>query len=301
MAFATLRDRRYFHGSRARTAYEFLGRYYSHTDHWRFMNYGYAFADPARRIAVRPDEEAERYNAQLYHIVAAQGDLAGKRVLDVGSGRGGGASYVHRYFAPRSTTGLDLAASAVRFCRRVYAGIEGLDFRVGNATDMPFVDDSFDAVVNVESAHCYRDRPAFFAEVLRVLRPGGEFLYTDFTAPGEAPDMALGAAGFASVRQRDVTAGIVRALTQDDIRRQAAIRAHVPFGLRWLGNLWSGRPGSWIYGDFVEGRRHYLVCHARKPLGLGKPLPYLVENLGSRPISGVSTLTGAAAAPTLPA
>lgn len=263
MGILSIRDFSYFHGNRAKKVYEFLGRRYAQTDDWRFMNYGYAF-DEGDEIQLRPEDERERYCAQLYHIVAAQADLTGGQVLDVGSGRGGGASYVHRYLGPASTTGMDLAESAVAFCQRVYAGIPGLDYRAGDAMAMPFADASFDAVINVESSHCYPDRAAFFAEVLRVLKPGGSFLYTDFTKPDQPEDRAIDDAGFASITERDVTPGIVRALDADDQRRREDIRRQIPFGLRWLGNLWSGRPGSWIYRDFANGRRKYIVRHARK-------------------------------------
>jgi ubiquinone/menaquinone biosynthesis C-methylase UbiE len=50
----------------------------------------------------------------------------------------------------------------------------------GNAEDLPFADESFDAVLNVEASHLYPHFPRFLAEVARVLAPGGRFLYADF-------------------------------------------------------------------------------------------------------------------------
>jgi SAM-dependent methyltransferase len=41
------------------------------------------------------------------------------------------------------------------------------------------ITESFDAVINVEASHCYPSLPRFLAEVARVLRPGGHFLYAD--------------------------------------------------------------------------------------------------------------------------
>lgn len=259
-----IRDKQYFHGKRARLIYEFLGRRYAQANHWRFMNYGYAPENEADNLVVEAADRAELYNAQLYHLVASQAELDGCDLLDVGSGRGGGASFVQRYLRPRSTTGMDLADSAVRFCKHTYRDVAGLDFVQGDAMNMPFDDESFDVVINVESAHCYPDRAAFLREVFRVLRPGGLFLCTDFTVPGNSSELDWQGAGFSDMKQMDVTDGIVRALTVDDARRKQEIVAHVPFGLRWLGYLWSGRPGSWIYRDFVEGRRSYMVYRLSK-------------------------------------
>ena len=260
----SLREKKVFFGNRAKAMYEFLGRHYRDAVDWRFMNYGYAFDDPAKNVSLNPEDEAERYCAQLYHVVASQVDLTGKKVLDVGSGRGGGASYIHRYLGPNSTTGMDLADSAVEFCQKVYAGIDGLSFRQGDAMNLPFDDARFDAVTNVESSHCYPDKAQFFAEVLRVLKPGGSFLYTDFTDVDQPGDRLLHEAGFADLEETDVTAEIIRGLELDEPRRREQIRAQVPFGFRRLIGYWAGTTESWIYRDFVEGRRVYRVFRATK-------------------------------------
>ena len=259
-----LRDRRYFFGRRAAFLYELMGRVFRNATDWRFMNYGYA-PEGGAGLDLRPEDQAERYCAELYHLVASQADVTGLDVLDVGSGRGGGASLVHRYLGPRSTTGMDIAESAVAFCRKVHGGIEGLSYRQGDSMDMPFQDGSFDVVLNVESAHCYPDRQAFLAEVLRVLRPGGYFLHTDFTAVGARPDPGVIAAGFDEVGAHDITAGVVRALNLDHDRRHQLIHRRIPFGFRKLFGLWAGTRDSWIYDDFAAGRRRYIVCRARKP------------------------------------
>ena len=58
-----------------------------------FMNYGYANLDPsANGLALNEAERDNRYCIQLYHHVAAAVDLTAKDVVEVGSGRGGGAS-----------------------------------------------------------------------------------------------------------------------------------------------------------------------------------------------------------------
>ena len=142
-----------------------------------FLNYGYE-EDPPMGIPLSAHEERDRYFIQLYHRTAAQVDVAGKDVLEVGCGHGGGASYLARTLRPVSYTGLDLNPVVVGFCQKRHR-VAGLQFVKGDAENLPFPDQSFDAVINVESSHLYPQFPRFLDEVTRVLRPGGHFLYAD--------------------------------------------------------------------------------------------------------------------------
>lgn len=265
-----LSERQVFHGSRARFLYEILAWKFRNDTDLRFMNYGYA--PEGDGLALAAEETAERYSAALYHRVATQVTLAGRRVLDVGSGRGGGASYVQRHLGAAETVGCDLAHLAVTFCARVHAGVAGLSFRHGDAMALPFTAESFDAVLNVESTHCYPDRAAFFAEAFRVLRPGGHLLMADFTPPRARTAAArarveeeLILSGFGRPEVTDITSAILRGLDRDNDRRLSEIAARFPFGTRRLARLWAGTKGSWIYRDFAEGRRAYLLYRVEKP------------------------------------
>ena len=124
-------------------------------------------------------DERNRFGIQLYHRVATQVDLNAKQVLEVSCGHGGGASYLLRTLHPASYTGLDFNPDGIAFCRKRHH-LPGLDFVHGDAENLPFADESFDAVVNVEASHAYPRLPRFLAEVVRVLRPGGHLLYADF-------------------------------------------------------------------------------------------------------------------------
>jgi ubiquinone/menaquinone biosynthesis C-methylase UbiE len=142
-----------------------------------FLNMGYE-EDPPMALSLEKSDEANRFYIQLYHRTATQVDLNGARVLEVSCGHGGGASYLARTLRLASYTGLDRNTEGVAFCRDRH-NLPGLDFVQGDAENLPFGDQCFDAVINVEASHCYPRFARFLAEVARVLRPGGHFLYAD--------------------------------------------------------------------------------------------------------------------------
>jgi SAM-dependent methyltransferase len=155
-----------------RACYQALAKRVSTPD-WAFMNYGYAPASVDGGMPpLRPSDERDRLCIQLYSHAIDNCDLRDSDVLEVGSGRGGGASYISRYLQPRSMTGMDFSQDAVNLCNR-YRLSPGLAFVCGDALSMPFPASSFDAVVNIESSHCYESMDTFLAEVCRVVRVAG--------------------------------------------------------------------------------------------------------------------------------
>jgi len=210
-----------------RSWYEFLAHRYRDRQ-WTFMNYGHRPPHGTAPLALAPEDEPDRSCIQLYHLVASAVDLTGREVLEVGSGRGGGASFVARYLRPRRVVGVDVSPRAVAFCRARHA-VPGLSFEVGNAEHLGFAAASFDAILNVESSHCYGDLGAFVREVRRVLRPDGHFLYADFRSRDELDAWRAGllAAGLRLVVERDITLGVVAALDADDERKRGLIEAQV--------------------------------------------------------------------------
>ena len=105
-------------------------------------------------LPLAASDEPNRYGIQLYHRTATQADLSDKQALEVSCGHGGGASYLVRMLRPASYTGLDINADGIAFCRKTHH-LPGLDFVHGDAENLPFPDESFDAVINVEASHGY--------------------------------------------------------------------------------------------------------------------------------------------------
>jgi ubiquinone/menaquinone biosynthesis C-methylase UbiE len=101
--------------------------------------------------------------AALLHV-----DPAPERILDLGTGTGEAALLAAREFPRASVRGVDVSEEMIAVAqKKVGLDPEGrIAFKVADASRLPWPDDSFDLVMQVNV-------PPFFAEIARVLRPGG--------------------------------------------------------------------------------------------------------------------------------
>ena len=103
-------------------------------------------------------------------------------VLDVCCGIGGPSRYLAYRYGCR-VMGLDITESRIHSAYRLtkMVNLDHLvDFRLGNALDMPFEDDTFDVVIGQEAWVHVPDKPRLLAECARVLKSSGIIAFTDF-------------------------------------------------------------------------------------------------------------------------
>jgi SAM-dependent methyltransferase len=115
-------------------------------------------------------------------------------------------------------------------------------------------------VINVESSHCYPHIDRFFAEVVRVLKPGGHFLYADFReAKAEAAwRQQLLQTGLRWLTEADITGQVVTALELDDARKGGLISQKIPKFLHMPFNEFAAMKGSRLfYGAFQSREKIY--------------------------------------------
>ncbi len=103
-------------------------------------------------------------------------------VLDVGSGIGGPAGWIHHRYHPGRIIGLEYLGFSVRAADRQWNGESQRPvFIQGDAHKLPVADGSVDVLFNLESALHYADKDAFLSECRRVLKPTGTLCLGDIT------------------------------------------------------------------------------------------------------------------------
>jgi len=116
---------------------------------------------------------------RIYHVqllLEYFGDLNGKRVLDVGCGKGRFARVLAERYPRASLVGFDLAEAMLR---HLPAGVGAC---AGSMTALPFPAGAFDCVYATESLEHAVEIDVAVAEVCRVVRPGGRIAIIDKNA-----------------------------------------------------------------------------------------------------------------------
>ena len=185
---------------------------------------------------------------------------AGETVLDLGSGAGFDAFLAARAVGPTGRVlGVDMTPEMLAKARGNLARSEArnVEFRLGEIEHLPVADASVDVVISNCVINLSPDKPQVFAEMFRVLKPGGRVAISDIVALRALPaevraDVALytgciaGAAMVAELDRMLVAAGF----TDVRIEPKAALQGVVD---------------GWAPGHGLDGHVASATIEARKP------------------------------------
>ncbi len=154
----------------------------------------------------------------------------GETVLDLGSGAGIDAFLAARAVGPSGRViGVDFTPEMIERARANAAtgGHGNVDFRQGDIEDLPVDAGSVDLVLSNCVLNLVPDKARAFAEIHRVLRPGGRFVISDVVSFGPVPervrtDMALWAGCVAGAMDRDGYLDLIRAAGFADVAEVAS-------------------------------------------------------------------------------
>ena len=106
------------------------------------------------------------------------------KILDVACGKGETTRYLTQFYSPNEIVGINISEKQLSDCRK---NVPDATFQLMDATSLQFENNSFDAIICVESAFHFNTREKFLKEALRVLKPGGYLVLSDIllTCEGE--------------------------------------------------------------------------------------------------------------------
>ena len=110
------------------------------------------------------------------HLRLVRPDLRPATILDVGCGLGATTALFAQAYPMAAVTGINISARQVAHAQQQTPSIT---FEAMDAAQLAFPDDSFDLLLSVEAAFHFNTRRAFLLEAHRVLRPGGQLVFTD--------------------------------------------------------------------------------------------------------------------------
>lgn len=168
--------------------------YYNSTDADSFYSIIWGGEDIHIGLYESGDEDIARASRRTVERMAAGLQIRPEaRVLDVGAGFGGAARFLARTFGCAVTC---LNLSEVENARnRELNQEQGLDHLIdvvdGSFEDLPFEDNAYDIVWSQDAFLHSGDRTRVLEEVVRVLRAGGDLIFTDPMAADGCPQSAL--------------------------------------------------------------------------------------------------------------
>lgn len=159
-----------------------------------------AYVEQQRRYWTACDEDHYQFQTGAPHFATTEAQLLaplqlapGERLLEIGCGEGANLFHIGQRCPQAVLVGVDFSRTKVAAARRhlARAGLR-CALAPGDAADLPFADQRFDAVLIRDLLHHLPDRGAALQEARRVLRPGGRLLLIE--PNGRAPLVQLQAA-----------------------------------------------------------------------------------------------------------
>ncbi len=137
------------------------------------------------KLFVNRPSRTRRVAEHAEKMLRLAGFTPGERYLDFGCGNGAAALYLASKL-DLDVTGTDVDPEQIEAAKAGSKGHANVRFLAVDGTNLPFGEGEFDFVATYKVTHHIPDWRGALSEMIRVLRPKGYMIYTDFVFPGWA-------------------------------------------------------------------------------------------------------------------
>ncbi|CAF3995431.1 unnamed protein product, partial [Adineta steineri] len=211
--------------------------------------------------------------------VLANVTLTDQNILEVGCGRGAGAAWCVRTYAPRSYVGIDASQNVINLCEQSYSTTPRLSFIIADPkTYLSFQNESMDVVLSIETTKICDEIVAvkqFIDEMIRVLTPNGYFLWCglcNVDGSNVLIDYLTANNTFIVKEKVNITRNVLHALDIQYNSRADFIERYVQPADREYCGLLTGLPGTQLYDNMQQGRAEYWRVVFCKKIKTNTPL-----------------------------
>eukprot|EP00347_Sterkiella_histriomuscorum_P016166 403354232 len=242
------------------------------------FNCGYAILTQTGETIklVAKNDRKNQFQYQMYHFAALGVKnleaLSDKRILDVGSGRGGGLAFLSKYYEPIEAVGIDFSHQNIRFCNQRFREIENLFYYQGDAEKLhktKFLKNQvFDLVLCIETFHCLSNP----FNTLRNMRPlieenNGSVIIVDifYKKDLERMETIFKDALYQIEKKEILTINVKHSMNLDKSRSERLIQtiSENKYIVRILRNFLASAEESRTYQDL--GKTKEYICYVLKP------------------------------------
>ncbi|CAF4006926.1 unnamed protein product, partial [Adineta steineri] len=247
-----------------------ISNVYKNGNELQFMNWGYADLDE------HIDDNTGYYSKKLYQQVLANVTLTNQNILEVSCGRGAGAAWYVRTYAPRSYIGIDPSRDVINLCEKYYSTIPQLSFMIADPkTHLPFQNESMNVVLSIETTNLSDEKEAvtkFVDELTRVLTPNGYFLWCglcNVNGSNILVDYLTASNAFIIKEKVNITSNVLHALDIQNNSHTDFIERYIQPADQEYCRLFAGLPGTQLYDKMQQGRAEYYRVVFRKKITKG--------------------------------
>jgi SAM-dependent methyltransferase len=135
-------------------------------------------------------ENIKGYSYGCGHPAGRAGIIPGQIILDIGCGAGVDAVFAAQKTGPQGrVSAFDITEGMIEQAKKnsLALGLENIDFKVADASEIPYDDNTFDLALSNAVIHLVPDKARVFKDIFRVLKPHGRLVTSDIMTDNMIP------------------------------------------------------------------------------------------------------------------